>query len=117
LMNWICFDCSIAAATAFDYPIGILVWWRESLWLRGFALGWLLVVAGLAAVALSLRPGASTARRMCGVVAILIPLLFATTIARFLHGFGQGGWGTLHEYLEIGVVVAFGGGVVLVIDP
>jgi Bacterial SH3 domain len=112
------FDTPISGVDAFNLPARVLTGWEEAA-KGGFELGWVvLVLAGLGAL-LSMISGGGIVRRILGLVVVILCAVYVLQAQDFLNSSAQGlGTGTnVWNLVDYGVLVTFGGGLVMVFAP
>lgn len=103
---------------AFGLPVRVLTGW-EHLGDRGFALGWLVVIlAGVGAV-LSIIAGGGVVRRVLGFAVVLVCVVYVLQQQDWLSSIDKGlGTGlNVWDVVDYGVLVTFGGGLLMTLAP
>ena len=113
-IDWVQAILSGPGANSWDVPLPFL-WDYKSL--AEFDLGWLLVVLGLAALAIGIVPGKVRGYTgLIGVLAIVIVLVFVIQLSRWASFYFGAGFGdVMQNAVSAGPYLALGGGVLLLI--
>lgn len=112
------FETPISEADAFNLPARVLTGWDQA-FKGGFELGWVIVIlAGLGAV-LSMISGGGIVRRLLGFVLVILSAVYVLQTQDFLNSASQGlGTGlNVWDVVDYGVLVTFGGGLLMVFAP
>jgi len=98
--------------------VSFLTGW-EHLGDSGFSLGALLVIVAAVGLVLSLLSGGGILRRILGVALVVLAVVYVLQWQDFLSSGGRGvGTGVnVWDLVDYGVLVTFGGGLVMVIAP
>lgn len=104
--------------SAFDIPVSFLTDWKHLLE-SGFSLGALLVIVAAVGLVLSLLSGGGILRRILGVALVVIAVVYVLQWQDFLSSGGRGvGTGVnVWDIVDYGVLVTFGGGIVMIAAP
>ena len=105
-------------ADAFHISARVLGGWDQAA-KSGWKLGWVIVVIAAVGTLVSMISGGGIVRRSLGVVVVLIAVVFVLQTQDYLNtadaglGTGKNVW----DLLDFGVLVTFGGGLVMVFAP
>jgi hypothetical protein len=103
---------------AFGLPVRVLTGWQH-LGDHGFALGWLVVIlAGIGAV-VSIVAGGGIVRRILGFAIVLVCIVYVLQQQDWLSSIDKGvGTGlNVWDVVDYGVLVTFGGGLLMTLAP
>jgi hypothetical protein len=103
---------------AYGLPVSVLTGWKH-IGESGFSLGWLVVIlAGIGAV-VSIIAGGGIVRRVLGLAIVLICVVYVLQQQDWLSSIDQGvGTGlNVWDIVDYGVLVTFGGGLLMLIAP
>lgn len=105
-------------ANAFEIPVRFLSDWQH-LGKSGFELGWLVVILAGVGIVVSLVRGGGIVRRVLGLALVVVCAMYVLQWQDFLTS-GERGLGTglnVWDVVGYGVVVTFGGGIVMLFSP
>jgi hypothetical protein len=108
----------LRGANAFDIPAAFLTGWKH-LSDSGFSLGALVVVLAAVGMVVSLIGGGGIVRRILGFVVVVVAVAYVLQWQDYLSQ-GSRGLGTglnVWDIVDYGVLVTFGGGLVMVFSP
>ena len=118
LLPWVQAKGRDVEADAFDVPLRFLSDW-QNLGKSGFELGWLVVILAGIGIVVSLVRGGGIVRRILGLALVIVCAVYVLQWQDFLTS-GERGLGTglnVWDVVGYGVVVTFGGGIVMLFSP
>jgi hypothetical protein len=103
---------------AFELPVRILNGWDQAV-KGGFELGWLIVILAGVGGLVSLISGGGIVRRVLGFVVLMIAIIYVLQTQDYINSADRGlGTGfNVWDIVDYGVLVTFGGGVLMVFSP
>lgn len=103
---------------AFNMPVRILTGW-DQVAKGGWELGWVIFAIAAVAAVVSMISGGGIVRRILGAVIVLIPIVYVLQTQDLITSSNAGlGTGTnVWDIVDYGVLVTFGGGLLMVFAP